>query len=65
MVLREEPLCRDPFALHGGEPVPATDVDHIKPKRLGGTDARGNLQSLCHECHSRKSAGEVFRGEGV
>jgi 5-methylcytosine-specific restriction protein A len=38
--------------------VPATDVDHIvpfqdvdDPRRLDPT----NLQSLCHECHSRKT----------
>ena len=35
----------------------ATDVDHIVPRRLGGTDSLDNLQPLCHECHSRKTAG--------
>ena len=33
-----------------------TDVDHIKPKRLGGLDEECNLQVLCHKCHSRKTA---------
>jgi 5-methylcytosine-specific restriction protein A len=37
----------------------ATDVDHIVPHK-GPTDpafyALANLQSLCHACHSRKTA---------
>jgi 5-methylcytosine-specific restriction protein A len=36
----------------------ATDVDHILPKSKGGTDDPDNLQSLCHEYHSRKTATE-------
>jgi 5-methylcytosine-specific restriction protein A len=33
----------------------ATDVDHVTPKRAGGTDDWANLQALCHRCHSRKT----------
>lgn len=34
----------------------ATDVDHIKALTDGGDrTAPGNLRSLCHECHSRKT----------
>lgn len=51
MVLRAQPAC----VVCG---APATDVDHIIPKRLGGTDARDNLQSLCHACHTRKTMRE-------
>ncbi len=40
---------------------PATDVDHIIPKRDGGRDTMGNLQGLCHECHSSKTAREDGR----
>lgn len=36
----------------------ATDVDHIIARRKGGTDDLQNLQSLCHACHSRKTARE-------
>jgi 5-methylcytosine-specific restriction protein A len=59
MVLAENPLCADPFNVHEGRPVVATDVDHIRAKRDGGTDDVTNLQSLCHACHSRKTAAEV------
>ena len=54
--LRREPLCRDPFQLHPEQLIPATDVDHIVPRSAGGTDEDRNLQSLCHECHSHKTA---------
>jgi 5-methylcytosine-specific restriction protein A len=48
MVLRAQPAC----AVCG---APATDVDHVVPRRLGGRDALDNLQPLCHACHSRKT----------
>ena len=59
--LLENPLCADPFGLHDGKPVPATDVDHIVPKSRGGTDDWTNLQPLCHSCHSKKTAMENRR----
>jgi len=34
----------------------AVDVDHILPRAKGGTDDWDNLQALCHEHHSRKTA---------
>lgn len=60
MFLRANPLCADPFGLHAnsGEVVAATDVDHITARRFGGGDEWENLQSLCHECHSKKTANE-------
>ena len=66
--MREEPLCADPFCLHAnnGEVVAVTEVDHIVPKREGGTDEESNLQALCKSCHSRKTAEESnTRGRGV
>jgi len=50
IVLREEPLCR--MCQQIGRATLAMVVDHIKPKRLGGTDARDNLQPLCTLCHN-------------
>lgn len=50
-VLMDEPLCR--HCAQRGLTVPATDVDHMN----GADDnRRESLQSLCHECHSRKTA---------
>lgn len=54
MHLRAHPLCVQ--CLVAGRTVPATDVDHITPLAHGGTHAEDNLQSLCHSCHSRKTA---------
>ena len=53
-VLAEEPLCR--HCLADGRPAVATDVDHISGDPSDNT--RGNLQPLCHPCHSRKTAGD-------
>ena len=36
----------------------ATDVDHVVPHYLGGTDDLDNLTSLCTGHHAAKSSGE-------
>ena len=59
MFLRANPLCRE--CLNQGIIKEATDVDHIIPLKNGGTNEWSNLQSLCHECHSRKTAREDGR----
>ncbi|MDE4302862.1 HNH endonuclease signature motif containing protein [Phaeobacter gallaeciensis] len=62
--LRRHPLCRDCAEL--GAIEPATDVDHIKPHK-GDRRVfwdRSNWQALCHRCHSRKTAREVFHTPG-
>ena len=55
--LAREPLCRE--CLKEGKVTPATDVDHIEPHR-GDKDKfwNGAKQSLCAQCHGRKSAEE-------
>lgn len=55
-VLRGEPLCRQ--CRQSGRIVQATDVDHIVPRSLGGSDEVENLQPLCGSCHARKTATE-------
>ncbi|MCK6486449.1 MAG: HNH endonuclease [Phycisphaerae bacterium] len=55
MQLMRQPLCADPFGVHEGRPVAGEHVDHIVPRRAGGTDTLENLQTLCASCHSRKT----------
>ena len=57
--LRANPVCVVP-----GCGKAAMDVDHIVPIRAGGGRLdQNNLQSLCHSCHSRKTA-RTPRGGG-
>jgi 5-methylcytosine-specific restriction protein A len=56
---RDRGLCIP--CLMGGRPAPATQVDHIKPKAKGGTDADDNLQSICDDCHKAKTAADEGR----
>jgi 5-methylcytosine-specific restriction enzyme A len=55
-VLQREPLCRSCAAR--GLVVAAREVDHITPKRDGGTESFDNLQPLCKACHSAKTLRE-------
>lgn len=62
--LRGEQLLREPWCrvcAQRGVRTRATDVDHIRDHKgdpvLFGDAA--NLQSLCHSCHSRKTAAEM------
>ena len=54
LVLSDEPLCR--MCREIGRTRLATVVDHIRPKRDGGTDERDNLQPLCKPCHDGAKA---------
>lgn len=60
--LRLMVLARSPLCVRCQEP--ATDVDHIQARNLGGSDAAENLQTLCHACHSRKTFHEDRLGGG-
>ena len=54
-VLASEPLCRLCYAM--GEIKTATDVDH--KDNNPANNEHDNLQPLCHECHSRKTARDM------
>lgn len=53
-VLHESPLCE--HCIDRGLTVPATDVDHADGNP--GNNSMANLQSLCHACHSIKTAAD-------
>jgi 5-methylcytosine-specific restriction protein A len=61
--IRQAQLANQPWCavcLRTNIYTPAIDVDHITPHR--GDPAKfyaGPFQSLCHACHSRKTAQEV------
>ena len=52
---RDKHLCQ-PCIRKGNGPRVARQVDHIKPKAKGGTDAPDNLQAICGPCHRDKTA---------
>lgn len=58
-VRKEEPICRR------CRRQDSVLVDHIVPKRSGGTDARSNLQALCKDCHDEKTLQEDGRFQGA
>jgi 5-methylcytosine-specific restriction protein A len=65
--IKANPWCMDPYQLHVSTQVSAQIVDHIVPKRQGGTDDWNNLQGLCWKCHQTKTARDGSRvgGGGV
>jgi 5-methylcytosine-specific restriction protein A len=56
--LQEFPLCA--LCEKKGRAISAECVDHIVPivAEVAGLYEPSNLQSLCHSCHSRKTASE-------
>jgi 5-methylcytosine-specific restriction enzyme A len=55
---RARVLARDGYEcqLCGGL---ASDVDHIRPVGMGGSDDPGNLRGLCANCHGQQHSGQV------
>lgn len=60
--LREHPWCIDCQA--EGLLVPATEVDHVIPLRLGGADHPSNYAGLCRRHHSAKTMRQSVAGKG-
>lgn len=54
---RDKHMCQ--ACLRRGKAKPGNHVDHIKPKAKGGTDAEGNLETLCKHCHDIKTTEET------
>ena len=63
--LRAEVMARDKGLCQAcrskGRVTVARECDHITPKAKGGTDAMSNLQMLCRECHTAKTAQDEGR----
>lgn len=59
MAIRQRILARDcglcQVCARDGRLSLARDVDHVRELSDGGTDADGNLQSICGPCHRNKS----------
>lgn len=57
--LRESILMRDKYlcqpCLRAGRYTEAQEVDHIIPLAKGGTSEPAQLQSICVECHTKKT----------
>ena len=51
--MRKVVLAAHPYCECGAR---ATEVDHIKPLRQGGTHAPANLKAMCRPCHVRKDS---------
>jgi 5-methylcytosine-specific restriction protein A len=62
---RKVALARDGHRCQIGIPgictIDATEVDHILPRALGGTDELGNLRSVCRPCHLGRGMDESAR----
>lgn len=39
----------------------ATEVDHIKPLKMGGSNQHHNLRALCHSCHIDRATRNTSR----
>ncbi len=51
--LMRHPLCYD--CIKAGRVTAATEVHHIIPLDRNGTNDEGNLMSLCHSCHVKRT----------
>lgn len=61
VLARDGGLCQP--CLRRGHTTPnCNTVDHIVNRARGGTDDRRNLQTICPDCHTRKTQAES-RGE--
>lgn len=68
--LRSEQLLREPWCrecARRGVRTRATDVDHVQDHKGDWTvfSDEANLQSLCHACHSRKTAQEMQKNAQI
>lgn len=58
MATREDALIRDGVRCVRCGATGALEVDHVTPLFQGGSNDMSNLETLCHECHAKKTAEE-------
>lgn len=56
ILARDAGLCQ--VCKRNGLLTQATEVDHIKPRKKGGTHDARNLQVICSQCHVEKTAAD-------
>jgi len=62
--IRERILLRDEYTCRRcGRVSRDLEIDHITPLHMGGAESDENRQSLCPECHEKKTA-EEEKGRG-
>jgi 5-methylcytosine-specific restriction protein A len=59
-LFNESPLCAE--CLKVGRDTAATIRDHVIPLAQGGRDTDDNTQSLCKDCHNKKTQQEARQG---
>ena len=47
-----------------GRRLPASEVDHITPKSMGGSDVFSNLRAINSDCHKEKTQKESAAARG-
>lgn len=59
--IRHKVLQRDNFKCRQCGRRAELEIDHIRPVKSGGDDRPSNLQTLCRECHIKKTSRENTR----
>ena len=59
VLARDRHRCQ--LAIPGICTTTATEVDHIRPRAIGGDDGMENLRSVCHRCHVSRGMDESGR----
>lgn len=62
ILTRDKHLCQ--ACKRKGRVKAGNHVDHIKAKAKGGTDDPDNLECLCPDCHTDKTARESAEAQG-
>lgn len=72
MRIRQRVLLRDRYrcqtCIREGRPSPpdpSNEIDHVKPLDHGGSDSDDNLETICHDCHVRKTNGSRAQAVGI